>query len=325
MSFLSSISSDYKKTFENAGNSTNKIMLVVLIALVPGFLMSIFYFGIGIATNVAVCIVTCLALESLVLKIRTLPQTTLLDGSALVTACLLGLCLPPDLSLYMVILGSAFAMIFGKLLYGGLGHNIFNPAMVGYAALIISFPLAMSTWPNLPSPLMLEGVIVDGYTAATPLDIVKFRGGLTTEEIGFGDNIFLSTPPWQSINFAYLLGGLFLVFMGIARWQATLSMLLTLFVLYAVTYDGGSSQSFGSPLFHLFSGGTMFAAFFILTDPVTAPDSTLGLIIFGCGIGLIIFIIRSFGAYPDGIAFAVLLMNTLSPLIDHFRLAKGGQ
>lgn len=323
MSHLSNLITNAKNTLFNAGGSTNRMMIIVVIALIPGFLTSSYFFGIGIIVNVVVCIATCLTVESLILKARAQPQLTLLDGSALVTAFLIGLCLPPDLPLFIVILGSAFAIIFGKLLYGGLGHNIFNPAMVGYAALIISFPLAMSTWPSLPSLLSLEGTIIDGHTAATPLDIVKFRGGLTIDEMGFGENIFLSTPPWQSINFAYLVGGLALIFMRIARWQATVAMLGTLLFLYGISYDGGSSQSFGSPLFHLFSGGTMLAAFFIVTDPVTSPDSTVGLLLFGCGIGVLTFLIRTYGAYPDGIAFAVLLMNALTPLIDHFRLEKG--
>jgi len=297
-----------------ARNSTNRIMIFVLAALLPGLFTSIYYFGAGIALNVMICISSCLLTEGLVQKIRNLPLNSLLDGSAVVTGILIGLCLPPGISSGIVILGSAFGILFGKLLYGGLGRNLFNPAMVAYAALIISFPLAMSTWPSLLLP-------IDGSSGATPLDLIKFRGAQTIDEITTVTQS-LSNSPWQAINLSYLLGGIALVYFGIARWQGAIAMLLTLTILYAVFYDGGSSQSLGSPLFHLFTGGTMLAAFFIVTDPVTSPDSKYGLFIFGAGVGLLTFIIRSYGAYPDGIAFAVLLMNAMSPLIDQIRLRQ---
>lgn len=304
--------------------STNRMMFFVIAALLPGLFTSVYYLGIGIALNVIVSITTCVLLEGLIQKIRNLPLKSLLDGSAVVTGFLIGLCLPPEISIGIVILGSGFGILFGKLLYGGLGQNIFNPAMVGYAALIISFPLAMSTWPSF-STLIESGLIasgtVDGSTGATPLDLIKFRGTQTIDEITTTTNI-LSNSPWQAINLSYLLGGIALIYFGIARWQGAAAMLLTLTILYALFYDSGSSQSLGSPFFHLFSGGTMLAAFFIVTDPVTCPDSKIGLFVFGAGVGLLTFIIRSYGAYPDGIAFAVLLMNATTPLIDQIRLKQ---
>ncbi|MBL4679463.1 MAG: RnfABCDGE type electron transport complex subunit D [Pseudomonadales bacterium] len=297
-----------------AKTSTHRMMFFVIAALLPGLVTSIYYFGFGIALNVLLSILTCLLLEGLVQKIRDLPLKSLLDGSAVVTGFLIGLCLPPEISAGIVILGSAFAILFGKLLYGGLGQNIFNPAMVGYAALIISFPLAMSTWPALFNTL-------DGSSGATPLDLIKFRGAQTIDEITMVTRI-LSDSPWLVINLSYLVGGIALVYFGIARWQGAAAMLLTLTLLYTLFYDSGSSHSLGSPLFHLFSGGTMLAAFFIVTDPVTSPDSKNGLILFGVGVGLLTFLIRSYGAYPDGIAFAVLLMNATVPLINQIRLKQ---
>jgi electron transport complex protein RnfD len=203
--------------------------------------------------------------------------------------------------------------------------------MVGYLVLLISFPLAMSTWPGprgvLESPMAfmdLLGIklsmisLPDGYTMATPLDLVRHRQGQTIDQVwqvgnGFGA---VSGTGWEWVNFAYLAGGGLLVFLGICRWQAIVAMLAALVILAAVFYDGGSSTSMGSPMMHLFGGATMLCAFFIMTDPVTAPDTNPGLIIFGAGTGILIFIIRVWGAYPDGVAFAILLMNMATPLLN---------
>ncbi len=287
-------------------------MLIVILALMPGLIITTYFFGVGILVNVLVSMLAALVIEAAILKIRDIELSTLGDGSAAVTGLLLGLALPPDLPFWIVIVGSMFAIVFGKHLYGGLGHNPFNPAMVGYAILILSFPLAMSTWP----------VLIDGITAATPLDTMKFRGSYTIDEIWTTNNGFdsLSGIGWQWINLAYMAGGLALITLRAARWEAPVAMLLTLIVLSVIFYDGGSARSLASPLFHLLSGGTMLAAFFVVTDPVTTPDSEIGLYIFGCGVGLITFIIRSTGAYPDGFAFAVLLMNALVPFIEQIRL-----
>ncbi|HIG41143.1 MAG: RnfABCDGE type electron transport complex subunit D [bacterium] len=296
--------------------STSKVMSLVIVALVPGILTSTYFFGIGILLNALLSVATAVLLEALVLRIRHARMSTLLDGSAVLTGLLLGIALPPDLPVWMTIIGCGFGIIFGKHLYGGLGHNPFNPAMVGYAVLILSFPLAMSSWPAV-SP-------IDGVTAATPLDTFRFRGAYTIEEIwstsaGFDS---LAGIGWQWINLGYLVGGLVLIALGVIRWQALTGMLFTLSFLAMIFYDNGSSQSLGSPLFHLLSGGTMLTAFFIVTDPVTSPDSEIGLYAFGIGVGLITFVIRSTGAYPDGFAFAILLMNALTPLIDRIRRTR---
>ena len=310
-------------------------MIRVQLALVPGFLLLAYFYGAGIVLNVAFAMLFSLLIEFAALKFRDLPLSTAKDGSALLTGALLGLALPPYLPLWMIFTGCVFAIIFAKHIYGGLGQNLFNPAMVGYAVLIISFPLALSDWPatesitsspidtlgiklGLPNP---GSLIIDSYTGATPLDEFKFRGSLTVDEFWnkFGSDHW---SIWMKVNIGFLVGGLYLLFTGACTWKAPLSMLATLGILSLVFFDGGSSESLGSPLFHLFTGATMMGAFFIVTDPVTSPDSQHGQIIFGIGVGLLTFIIRVTGAYPEGIAFAILLMNGCSPLIDYieFRL-----
>jgi len=231
---------------------------------------------------------------------------------------LIGLALPPSLPIWMILAGCLFAIIFAKHFYGGLGQNLFNPAMVGYAVLIISFPLAMSNWP-LPATSL-----VDGISGATPLDDFKFRGVLSVKEYwqaADGNN----WSAWSVINASFLLGGVYLLYIKACTWVAPCTMLGTLALLALFFFDGGSPESLGSPLFHLFSGATMIGAFYIVTDPVTSPDSVRGQAIFGVGVGLLTFIIRTTGAYPEGIAFAVLLMNGCSPLIDYieYRVTPG--
>jgi electron transport complex protein RnfD len=307
-------------------------MYLVCLAALPGCLTTVWFFGYGVVINLVSAILFAVLFEALILRARNKSVVhTLGDGSAIVTGVLLGLSLPPLVPVWMVCVACFFAIVFAKQLYGGAGHNLFNPAMVGYVVLLISFPLAMSTWPAprglLEFPLQFVDLLdiklsmanlPDGYTMATPLDIVKHRQGLNINDVwqttnGFGS---VSGKGWEWINLAYLAGGCMLVFLGICRWQVIAAMLAALGILAAVFYDGGSSASTGSPLMHLFGGATMLGAFFIITDPVTAPDTTPGLIIFGLGTGLLIFIIRAWGAYPDGVAFAILLMNMTTPLLN---------
>jgi Na+-translocating ferredoxin:NAD+ oxidoreductase subunit D len=309
--------------------NTARIMHITLLALLPGFAVFTWHFGIGVFLNVAVAVTTAVIGEALILKLRSRPLDSLADGTAVLTGALLGLCLPPLLPFWMVAIGTGFAVVFGKHLYGGSGNNVFNPAMVGFAMLIISFPLAMSHWPapgttdaaTSFTKKMNNGAAqehYDGITAATPLDAYKFRMASTNDE-------FFSAPgtqennwqTWASINLAFLMGGLFLLYRKLIPWQLPASFLATLGMLSLVFYDGGSSASLGSPAFTLFAGASMLTAFFIVTDPVTSPGHKQGLLVFGAGVGVIVFIIRSWGAYPEGVAFAILLMNATAPLIDH--------
>jgi electron transport complex protein RnfD len=325
------------KLFAGLRRDTPRIMHQVLLALLPGITALCYFFGIGIMLNIAIACISALLTEALVLRARQRSLASLKDGSALVVGILLALALPPLLPVWIIVLGSAFGMLFGKHLYGGLGHNPFNPAMVGYAALIVSFPLLMSHWPSpgaAPawidvinvkfSPLLsIATGSVDMLSGATALDSFKFRGALTIAEAwqadaGFG--VFAGIG-WEWINGGFLLGGIYLLATRVIPPMAPLGMLAGLTICAVLFYDSGSSQSLGSPLFHLFSGATMLGAFFIVTDPVSSPDTKRGLWLFGLGVGVIVFIIRSIGAYPDGVAFAVLLMNALVPLLDNRRRA----
>jgi electron transport complex protein RnfD len=328
---------DTKKAMN--GNKTAQIMHITLLALLPGFAVFAWHFGIGVLLNVAVASLTAVIGEALVLKLRSLPLSSLADGTAVLTGALLGLCLPPLLPFWMVAIGAGFAVVFGKHLYGGSGNNVFNPAMVGFAMLIISFPLAMSHWPapfSTNSGYTNSGFTdavtsfttklntsaaqehYDGITAATPLDAYKFRIASTNDEFfSVSGTQETNWQTWASINLAFLMGGLFLLHRKLIPWQIPASFLTTLGVLSLVFYDGGSSASLGSPAFTLFTGASMLTAFFIATDPVTSPGHRAGLLMFGSGVGLIVFIIRSWGAYPEGVAFAILLMNATAPLIDH--------
>lgn len=300
-------------------------MFRVQIALLPGFLALTYFYGAGIILNVAFAMLFCLIFELTALKFRNIPLTTAKDGSALLTGALLGLALPPYLPIWMILVGCVFAIIFAKHMYGGLGQNLFNPAMVGFAVIIISFPLAISHWPA-PETITYSSIdalriklgspMIDGFTGATPLDEFKFRGALTVDEF-WNKHGSDHWADWMKVNIAFLMGGLYLLYSKSCTWRAPVTMLVTLGSLSLAFFDGGSSESLGSPIFHLFTGATMMGAFFIVTDPVTSPDSNWGQIIFGFGVGLLTFIIRSAGAYPEGIAFAVLLMNGCSPLLDY--------
>ncbi|MFT4854017.1 MAG: electron transport complex protein RnfD, partial [Saprospiraceae bacterium] len=277
------------KLFAGLRRDTPRIMHQVLLALLPGITALCYFFGIGIMLNIAIACISALLTEALVLRARQRSLASLKDGSALVVGILLALALPPLLPVWIIVLGSAFGMLFGKHLYGGLGHNPFNPAMVGYAALIVSFPLLMSHWPSpgaAPawidvinvkfSPLLSSATgSVDMLSGATALDSFKFRGALTIAEAwqadaGFG--VFAGIG-WEWINGGFLLGGIYLLATRVIPPMAPLGMLAGLTICAILFYDSGSSQSLGSPLFHLFSGATMLGAFFIVTDPVSSPDT----------------------------------------------------
>lgn len=288
--------------------------------------------------NVAIAAAAALLSEAVVLKLRGLPvAATLADGSALLTALLLAITLPPLAPWWLIVVGTAFAIIFAKQLYGGLGYNPFNPAMVGYVVLLISFPLEMTTW-LAPSGIREQTLgfgataayvfggqlpaqtAIDSLTMATPLDTVKTRLGLehTMGEIlrapVFGQ---LGGRGWEVVNGLVLLGGLWLLFRRIISWHVPLAMLGTLF-LVAGFFHLINPEHYSGPLFHIASGGALLGAFFIATDPVSGATSDRGRIIFGIGVGLLTYIIRTWGGYPDGVAFSVLLMNMAAPTIDYY-------
>ncbi len=372
---------------------TSRIMLLVLLAAVPGIAAQLWFFGWGTLVQILLASVSALLAEALVLKLRkqsvaatlkdnsalltglllavSIPPlapwwmvvlgtvfaviiakqlygglgATLKDNSALLTGLLLAVSIPPLAPWWMVVLGTVFAVIIAKQLYGGLGQNPFNPAMIGYVVLLISFPVQMTSWlppheiaVNIPGFIDAIQVIFSGHTAsggdmntlrlgidgisqATPLDTFKtsVRAGHSVEQI-MQYPIYsgmLAGVGWQWVNLAWLAGGLWLLWQKAIRWHIPLSFLVTL-ALCATLGWLFSPETLAAPQIHLLSGATMLGAFFILTDPVTASTTNRGRLIFGALAGLLVWLIRSFGGYPDGVAFAVLLANITVPLIDYY-------
>jgi len=315
--------------------STAQIMQLVLLALIPGTLVMTWYFGAGVLINILWLTICSAALEAVTLACRQKPlRPALADYSAVVTAVLLALSLPPAVPWWLGLTGAFFAIVIAKQLYGGLGTNPFNPAMVGYAVLLIAFPVDMTRWilpigtaeslpafqNILPQFLGQPAETMDAFVGATALDQFKQdRGSLTIAEYWQGNPLYgaLAGQGWEWINVGFLLGGLYLLYRRLITWHIPFSMLASLSLLALVFYDGGSSASHGSPVFHLFSGAAMLGAFFIATDPVTAPATNTGKLYYGALIGILVFAMRSTGNYPDGIAFAVLLANFAAPAIDY--------
>ncbi|HHH44064.1 MAG TPA: electron transport complex subunit RsxD [Gammaproteobacteria bacterium] len=315
----------------------SRLMQRVMLALVPGALALLWFFGWGVLFNLLIAAGTALLAEAAMLQLRGRPvRATLHDGSALLTGLLLGLSLPPLAPWWIAVVGTLFAIVVAKQLYGGIGYNPFNPAMVGFVVLIISFPLQMTLWPppqgidaqvlGLTDTLRLvfAGALpadasLDSVTMATPLDITKTRIGLnyTWGEI-LADPRFgaFAGHGWEWVNVGFLFGGIWLWQRRAIHWQIPASMLGSLFFISLFFYIA-DADSFGSPIFHLFSGATMLGAFFIATDPVSAATTRRGRLYYGAGIGILTYVIRTWGGYPEGIAFAVLLMNMAAPTIDY--------
>ena len=320
--------------------SVPAVMRQVLYALIPATAAYVWYFGWGIGINMLFAAAGALAAEALMLRIRgRAVKPGLVDGTALITAVLIAFAIPPLAPWWLPALGAASAIVLAKHLYGGLGANLFNPAMVGYAILLISFPVEMTRWlpphaAQLGYPQLgawqqvvyaLTGALpaaldVDAVTQATPLDLV--RDGLnsmrTVDEIRVGP-LFggLGGYGWEWINSFTLLGGLYLLYRGIIRWHIPVSLLGAM-VIVAALFHFMEPSRFPSPGFHVFGGATVMGAFFIATDPVSAATTDRGRLIYGAGIGALTYAIRTWGGYPDGLAFAVLLMNSTVPLLDRY-------
>ncbi len=323
--------------YMTGNTSVSAIMLKVMLALVPGIAAYVWVFGGGVLVSLALASITALASEAIMLKLRGRPIMPFLsDNSALVTAWLLALALPPLAPWWLVVVGTLFAIVIAKHLYGGLGYNPFNPAMIGYAVLLISFPVVMTQW---PAPLALAqaklsfadqaafifqralpaGLQVDAVTSATPLDFLKTQlklDGALMETIRqaplFGH---LGARGGEYVTGAYLLGGLYLLQQRIISWHIPVAFLGALALISGVFHLANPAQ-FAGPLFHLFSCASLLCAFFIATDPVSGPTTPNGKLVFAAGIALLTWLIRTYGGYPDGVAFAVLLMNICVPLID---------
>ena len=285
------------------------VMLRVGVALVPAAAAATWCFGAGVLANLAIAIAAGMALEAAWVWLRHRSLAAATDGSAPVTCALIALAAPPSLALGPLLFAVAVAVLLAKHLYGGLGRNVFNPAMVGYAAALVAYPTPFGDW--------------DALTGATALDAMRFRDGATVAE-AWGNDAFgaIGGRGFEIVNAAALLGGVWLCAVRVANWRFPAGVLASLGACAALGYDGGSSGSLGSPLFHWFAGGTMLAAFFIATDPVTAPATPAAQWLFGILIGAVIFVIRAFGAWPDGIAFAVLFGNLAAPALDRLCLPR---
>lgn len=324
---------------------TNRVtlhMLQVLLAMIPAVIAMVYFFGPAVLINIALALAVALASEAVMLKIRKRPiKPFITDGSAAVTAVLLAVAIPPLAPWWLTTVGIIFAIVFAKHLYGGLGYNPFNPAMVGYVLLLVSFPLEMTTWlpvstlsehpVNFSQALQLifygesaAGVTIDTISGATPLDAMKTQiGQQILPEYIVNQNLFgiLGGLGWEWVNLWFAIGGLYLLYRRVINWHVPVAMLGTIFVLSSIT-SLFAPEITGSPLFHLFSGGTMLGAFFIATDPVSGSTTVKGRVLFGIGVGALTYIIRIWGGYPDGVAFAVLLMNMGAPLIDYYTQPK---
>lgn len=319
-------------------NSVSKTMLLVILALMPGAAAMIWYFGWGVLINMLLASVTAIACEALAVRLRKRPVLPVIgDFSALLTALLLAVALPPLLPWWLTVIGVAFAILMVKQMYGGLGYNPFNPAMAAYVLLLVSYPVQMTTW--LPPEMLNEhplsllqsasviftgalpaGLSWDALTMATPLDAMftqldqsRMLSEILTQPL-WGD---FGGRGWEWVGNWYLLGGLFLLYKRVISWHIPFSMLGSLLVV-AMLFHFLDQEAYPFGLFHIFTGGTLLGAFFIATDPVSACTTKKGQLVYGASIGLLVFIIRTWGGYPDAVAFAVLLMNMAAPTIDYY-------
>lgn len=316
----------------------DEIMRKVILALLPAIVWGIFLFGWPALYLSIVTIASALLFEAFCLKLKGVAAAPYLyDGSALLTGMLVVMTLPPWAPWWIGVVGSAIAIILGKHVYGGLGQNPFNPAMLARVALLISFPIEMTTWVNVKPILLGPGIVeslnitlsginsLDGITGATTLGAVKTGFSLNQTLPALLDDYssILAFIGWERgslgepSSLLILAGGLWLLRQGVIQWQIPASLLLTIALLSSV-FHLIDSQLYLGPWVHLNSGAVMLVAFFIATDYVTSPNTPLGQIIFGAGCGALIYVIRTWGGYPEGTGFAILLMNAMTPLIDHY-------
>ena len=315
-------------------SSVSYIMTQVLIATIPGIIALVYFFGWGVLFQTFIAATCAILCEALILKLRKRPVINALrDNSALVSALLLAIALPPYAPWWIAVSGSVFAILIAKQLYGGLGYNPFNPAMAAYVFLLISFPVEMTTWAtprgtetaiSAPSPqqswlyIFSENVTADALSMATALDAWR------NEDISNISELRVNNPSlfgafggmgWEYVNLGFLLGGCYLLRKRVFTWHAPLGFLASFSLLTALF---NSEQLIQSLAFHLFSGATMLGAFFIITDPVSSAVSNPARLWYGIGAGALLFILRNWSNYPDAVAFSVLLMNFVAPLLDHY-------
>ncbi|MCG6200821.1 RnfABCDGE type electron transport complex subunit D [Psychromonas antarctica] len=296
----------------HSGMTVSRLMRQVILGLLPALVFGIYLFGEQALLLVVASMVAAIISEWLCQKCQKTTIGRLRDGSAIVTALLLVMSLPPHFPWYLGAFGAAVAVILGKQVYGGLGQNLFNPAMLARVVLLISFPVAMTSWPA-PEPLFIN--LADAFTGATTLGAVMETGsseintGIITMLLGIAPGSLGESP------LLLLLGGIWMIWKNVIDWRIVVSLIIGCFIPSTIAWLI-SPDTILSPLAQLSSGGLLLAAFFIATDPVTSPTTPKGRYWYGLGCGLLIFLIRVFGAYPEGVAFAILLMNAVSPLIE---------
>jgi len=308
---------------DHSAESVPKLMYGVLIALIPAFLVSVYIFGIGTIIITGTAVISCILFEFLIQKYILHEKPSITDGSALITGVLLAFCLPANLPVWMVILGSLVAIGVGKMSFGGLGNNPFNPALVGRVFLFVSFPVQMTSWPE---PLVNRLSYLDATTGATPLAIMKegMKNGEAIsdilKEIPMYLDMFLGKmggSAGEITAVALLVGLAYMLLRKIITWHIPVSILLTVTVFTGILWLAHPEKN-PDPLFHLLSGGLMLGAIFMATDYVTSPMNIRGMWIYGIMIGIITVIIRVFGSYPEGVQFAILIMNAFTPLINKY-------
>ena len=299
-----------------------KLMYGVVLALLPAFLVSVFYFGLGMLVVTVISIVSCVIFEYLIQKYIMKTNPTHMDGSAALTGLLLAFCLPSNLPVGIILIGSLVAIGVGKMSFGGLGNNPFNPALVGRVFLFVSFPVAMTSYPE-PGQWF---AYLDASTGPTPL-------GLMSENLANGvpvQDIMPLLPSYLDLfmgkmmgsageiaGFALLIGLFYMLWRKIITWHIPVSILFTVAVFTGILWLG-NGEKFADPLFHILTGGLILGAVYMATDYVTSPMSVNGMLIYGAGIGILTVLIRSFGAYPEGIQFAILIMNGFTPLLNKY-------
>ncbi len=301
--------------------SVPSLMYGVIISLLPALGVSVFYFGIGMAIVTAVSVGSCILFEYLIQKKVMKVKATHLDGSAILTGLLLAFCLPANLPIWTVMIGALVAIGIGKMTFGGLGNNIFNPALVGRVFLFVSFPVAMTSWPQTGQLLKYT----DALTGATPLGLMK--EGLATKnvseimpEVPSFLHLFLGNTMGSAgevAAFALLIGMIYLLYKKIITWHIPLSILGTVFLFTGILWLANPDR-FADPLFHMLTGGLLLGAIYMATDYVTSPMTGKGMLIYGVGIGIVTVLIRVFGAYPEGVQFAILIFNGFTPLLNKY-------
>ncbi len=307
----------------HSNRTSKKVMYDVIIALIPAFFVSLYLFGIAAFILTAVAVISCLVFEYLIQKYLLKTEVTINDGSAFITGILLAFNLPSGLPIWMIIVGSLVAIGVAKFSFGGLGFNIFNPALVGRVFLLISFPVQMTMW---PTPIENQLNIVDAVTGATPLGVIKegLKMGETmtdlSSQIPSNIDLFLGITGGsigEMSALALIIGGIYLLARKVITWHIPFTMLATIVVVTGIFWFINPEQ-YANPLIHVLSGGAILGAFYMATDLVTSPMTKKGMVIFAMGIGFITVIIRLFGAYPEGVSFAILIMNAVVPLINTF-------